>query len=241
MKRQIIWAIAMLSLLTSACQDSPEPSKTSPPMGWNSWDCFGMDVTEDQFKQTADYMAKHLVSTGWDYVVIDMGWDYDEGLNTSNFRMQNPPLCFDEFGRLIPNLRRFPSSARDSGFRELGDYVHNLGLKFGIHIQRGIPWEAVEKNTPVKGTSYRAKDIYTDSMACTWYHGMKTAKYVSMFNISDNDKRKIKVTWEELGIVGKFTVRDLWQKKDIGKFTDSFEMTINPHGCGFYKVSKSLL
>ena len=123
----------------------------TPPMGWNSWDCFGMDVTEEQVKQTADYMATNMKSFGWEYIVIDMGWEYDEGLNTSNFRMQNPPLIFDEYGRLIPNPRKFPSSVNDNDFRSLSDYVHNLGLKFGIHIQRGIPWEAAKKNTPVTG------------------------------------------------------------------------------------------
>jgi hypothetical protein len=133
-----------------------------------------MDATEQQIKETASYMAKHLKPYGWEYVVLDMGWDYADGLVTSNYKMQNPPLCFDEFGRLIPNKTKFPSSAETEGLKELADYVHSLGLKFGIHVQRGIPWEAVEKNTQVKGTTFRAQDIYTDSLACTWYHGMKT-------------------------------------------------------------------
>ena len=56
----------------------------TPPMGWNSWDCFGAAVTEELTKANADYMAEHLASHGWKYVVVDiqwyepqsLGWDY---------------------------------------------------------------------------------------------------------------------------------------------------------------------
>lgn len=144
----------------------------TPPMGWNSWDCFGMDITEEQLKATADYMAKHLKEYGWEYVVLDMGWNYGEGLNTNNFRMEKPPQVMDEYGRLIPSLKKFPSAADGHGLKPLADYVHSLGLKFGIHIMRGIPWQAVEQNIPIKGTGYNARDIATTDNACTWYHGM---------------------------------------------------------------------
>lgn len=175
MEKIIFFLLILNSILLTGCKDKYQPVLAEkPPLGWNSWDCFGMDVTEDQVKQTADYMARHMKSAGWEYVVIDMGWDYADGLVTSNYKMKNPPLCFDEYGRLIPNVNKFPSSSQNSGFKAIADYVHSHGLKFGIHIQRGIPWEAVEKNTPVKGTNFRAGDIYTDSLSCTWYHGMKT-------------------------------------------------------------------
>lgn len=151
-----------------------EQLASKPPMGWNSWDCFGMDVTDEQVRSTADYMAKYMKNAGWNYVIVDMGWFYGEGLNTSNFRMTKPPQSIDDYGRVIPSLRKFPSAINNNGFKPLSDYVHNLGLKFGIHIMRGIPWQAVEKNTPVKGTPYKAKDISTVANACTWYHGMVT-------------------------------------------------------------------
>ena len=58
----------------------------TPPMGWNSWDCFGMDITEAQVKATAEYMAHNLKAAGWEYVVVDMGWYYADGVNTTNFK-----------------------------------------------------------------------------------------------------------------------------------------------------------
>ena len=144
----------------------------TPPMGWNSWDSFGMDITDDQVKSVADYMARYMKNFGWKYIVVDMGWYYGEGLNTNNFRMKNPPQYIDEFGRLIPSPRKFPSASNGQGLRPLSDYVHSLGLKFGVHIMRGIPRQAVEKNTPVKGTKYWAKDIVSYADTATWYHGM---------------------------------------------------------------------
>ncbi len=50
----------------------------TPPMGWNSWDCFGGAVTEEEIRQNAEYMAEHLASYGWEYIVIDIEW-YNSG------------------------------------------------------------------------------------------------------------------------------------------------------------------
>ena len=173
MKRQILYFVLALMCLNISGQTSKTLAET-PPMGWNSWDCFGMDVTEDQIKATADFMAEHLKDYGWEYIVLDMGWNYGEGLNTSNFRKKNPPQCIDSYGRLIPNIEKFPSSANGNGLKTLADYIHGKGLKFGIHIMRGMPWQAVEKNTAVKGSVFRAKDITTKADACTWFHGLVT-------------------------------------------------------------------
>jgi len=170
---KLIIAAILLGLNVSA-QDISLLAKT-PPMGWNSWDCFGMDVTENQIKATADYMAENLKQYGWEYIVLDMGWNYGEGLNTNNFKdTQTPSQCIDDYGRLIPNPKKFPSSIDGKGLKVLADYVHSKGLKFGIHIMRGIPWQAVENNTPIKGSKYRAKDIFTEKNACRWFHGLKT-------------------------------------------------------------------
>jgi alpha-galactosidase len=144
----------------------------TPPMGWNSWDSFGMDITEEQIKAVAGYMVKNMKKSGWEYIVLDMGWYYGEGLNTNNFRMINPPQYIDEYGRLIPSLRKFPSASNGQGLKSLSDYIHSLGLKFGIHIMRGIPRQAVDNNTIVKGTKYRAKDFVSYSDTASWYHGM---------------------------------------------------------------------
>jgi len=171
--KKLILGLIMFFCLNISAQEVGQLAKT-PPMGWNSWDCFGMDVTESQIRTTADYMAENLKEYGWDYIVLDMGWNYGKGLNTSNFRMKKPPLCIDSYGRLIPNSKKFPSSANGAGLKTLADYVHSKGLKFGIHIMRGIPWEAVEKNTVIKGTKYRAKDIAIGKDTCSWFHGLVT-------------------------------------------------------------------
>jgi hypothetical protein len=80
----------------------------------------------------------------------------------------------DEFGRFIPAVNRFPSSAGGKGFKPLADYIHGLGLKFGIHIMRGIPVIAVNQGLPVKGTNVTAKDIYSTDNQCTWLRDMYT-------------------------------------------------------------------
>ena len=56
----------------------------------------------------------------------------------------------DEYGRLMPSPNRFPSAADGKGFKPIADYIHSKGLKFGIHIMRGIPRQAVAKNVPIK-------------------------------------------------------------------------------------------
>ncbi len=173
MKNRIFTIAVILLCINISAQDIGRLAQM-PPMGWNSWNCFGMDVTEDKIKATADYMADNLKEYGWEYIVLDMGWNYGEGLNTSNFRIPDPPQCIDSYGRLIPNTGKFPSSANGKGLKELADYVHGKGLKFGIHIMRGIPWQSVEKDTPVKGTKFRAKEIVTEKDACRWFHGLVT-------------------------------------------------------------------
>jgi hypothetical protein len=166
----LMWILMMvysMNLLSQVNQLAP-----TPPMGWNSWDCFGMDVTDEELKATADYMAEHLKEYGWEYVVLDMGWYFGEKTNTWNFKEKNPELNIDEYGRVVPALHKFPSAANEVGLKAVADYIHSLGLKFGIHIVRGIPRQAVEENTPIKGTNYRAKDIASEKGLCGWYHGM---------------------------------------------------------------------
>lgn len=137
-----------------------------PPMGWNSWDCFGASVTEEEVRQNARYMAQHLKAFGWEYVVVDIQW-YEP---TADGSVYHPfaNLAMDEFGRLIPAENRFLSSKGGKGFAPLADYVHELGLKFGIHIMRGIPRQAVHQNTPVLGTDVRARDIAHPYSICPW-------------------------------------------------------------------------
>ncbi len=139
----------------------------TPPMGWNSWDAYGPSVREEEVKAHAEYMAKHLLPFGWDTVVVDIQW-YAPKTKTHGYIPDPHNVILDEFGRLIPDPARFPSAANGAGFGPLAAYVHGLGLKFGIHIMRGIPRWAVEQNLPVKGSAVRAAEIADTVHLCTW-------------------------------------------------------------------------
>lgn len=115
-------------------------------------------------KANADFMVQHLAMYGYEYVVVDYGW----------FVLGPPTSCsgdlfMDEYGRLIPTADRYPSSKDGQGFRALTDYIHGRGLKFGIHVMRGIPKVAVVKNTPIYGTNFTAKDAADETVRCSWY------------------------------------------------------------------------
>ena len=136
------------------------------PRGWNSWDCYGAAVTEKEVRQNAEFMAKHLKKYGWEYVVVDIQW-YEPGATSHEYR-PFADLCMDEYGRLLPAPNRFPSAADGKGFAPLAEYVHSLGLKFGIHIMRGIPRQAVHKNLPVYGSDITARDAARFNSICMW-------------------------------------------------------------------------
>ena len=136
------------------------------PMGWNSWDCYGAAVDEATVRKNAEYMAKNLKAFGWEYVVVDIQWY--EPVATNNEYHPFTDMCMDEFGRLMPAPERFPSAEGQKGFKPLADYVHSLGLKFGIHIMRGIPRQAVHRNMPVLGTNKTARDVAKTASICFW-------------------------------------------------------------------------
>ena len=140
------------------------------PMGWNSWDCYGAAVTEEIVKKNADFMAKNLLKFGYEYIVVDIQWSEPNASNNEYHPFTR--LCMDEYSRLIPAENRFPSSKDGKGFKPLADYVHSLGLKFGIHIMRGIPRQAVHDNTPIKGTTKTARDIAKTASICAWNSDM---------------------------------------------------------------------
>lgn len=145
----------------------------TPPMGWNSWDCFGPTVTEAEVKANADYMAENLKQFGWNYVVVDIRW-YVANDKAHGYNETDPSYNIDSFGRFQPAVSRFPSAVGGKGFKPLADYLHSKGLKFGIHIMRGIPVIAVKQKLPVKGTKVTAADIYSDKDQCRWLHDMYT-------------------------------------------------------------------
>ena len=136
------------------------------PMGWNSWDCYGAAVTEDIVRQNAAFMAEHLKQYGWEYITVDIQWAEPTAENHEYHPFTE--LCMDEYSRLIPAVNRFPSSADGKGFAPLAEYVHSLGLKFGIHIMRGIPRQAVHQNTPILGSTQTARQIAKTDSICHW-------------------------------------------------------------------------
>ena len=143
-----------------------------PPMGWNSWICFGTSVTEEEVRANADFMAEHLKPHGWEYVVIDAGWYAPGMVSLEQYEDPHPDQLIDEFGRLKVDEAKYPSSVGGKGLKPLADYIHSKGLKLGIHIMRGIPIQAVEADTPIKGTDFTAADIADTDSQCDWYFGM---------------------------------------------------------------------
>jgi alpha-galactosidase len=141
----------------------------TPPMGWNSWDCFGPTVTESEVKANADYMAKNLLKFGWQYIIVDIRW-YVGNDKAHGYNETNPDFTIDQYGRYLPAVNRFPSAKNGKGFKLLADYIHQKGLKFGIHIMRGVPVIAVKNNTLIEGTNFTAAQIFNDKEQCTWLH-----------------------------------------------------------------------
>jgi alpha-galactosidase len=163
-------AAALLAAAVARAQSPPEPAflgwARTPPMGWNSWDAFGTTITEAQVKAQADVMAEKLLPFGWKVLTVDIQW-YEPGAAGHDYR-RDAPLVMDEWGRLLPAPNRFPSAEGGRGFGPLAAYVHAKGLQFGIHLLRGIPRLAVERNLPVKGASVRAADVANRASTCPW-------------------------------------------------------------------------
>ena len=140
-------------------------------MGWNSYDAWGTSINEDQTLQNAQYMKDHMLAHGWQYIVIDARW-YDTVSPSDdrdfNKKRAGAKLTADEYGRLLPALNRFPSSAEGAGFKPLADKIHAMGLKFGFHLMRGIPRQAVKAATPIEGSSFTAADAGDTRSHCSW-------------------------------------------------------------------------
>lgn len=154
----------------------------TPPMGWNSYNSFGANVWEPEVKANTDFMATQLKDIGWQYIVVDYCWFYPQNKksvanNPPQFRLKDgayvPWLAMDEYGRLLPDQNKFPSAKGGKGFKALADYVHAKGLKFGIHIMRGIPRQAVWDRSPIKGApGIDASMIADTTSTCKWLNSM---------------------------------------------------------------------
>lgn len=148
----------------------------TPPMGWNSYDAYGSNVDEAHFLANADYLRQYLQPYGWDTVVVDYRW-YDPASATApDAGAPGETLEMDAYGRLLPPANRFPSAAHGQGFKALADKAHAMGLKFGIHIMRGIPRNAVKANLPIEGSAFTAADAANTGDTCPWCPDMYGVK-----------------------------------------------------------------
>ena len=177
-----LWRSGVLLLLLAGMGISVAIAQESgvaatPPMGWNSWDAYGESVTESDIRASSEWIAKNLKAYGWEYVIVDSGWYVTN--HSSGTNAQNATFSLDGFGRYTPAVNTIPSAEHDAGFRPLADYVHSLGLRFGLHILRGIPKEAVAKRLPIEGSDYHAQDAADTSDMCPWNpfnYGLDTTK-----------------------------------------------------------------
>ncbi|MFC1760712.1 glycoside hydrolase family 27 protein [Planctomycetota bacterium] len=154
----------------------PKSLTERPPLGWNSYDCYGTSIKEAQFKACVDVLAEKLLPYGYNYAVIDAAWYNKSHRPGEEIEIANNKEVFqiemDEYSRQWPALERYPSAANGKGFKPLADYVHSKGMKFGIHIMRGIALQAVKENSGILGTSYRARDIVNLNSLCPWSNKM---------------------------------------------------------------------
>ena len=171
MSRLCRFALAAMACATAAlgavAVHAGGAAAPAPPMGWNSWDAYGLALNEAQFKANAETIQS-LKGYGWRYVVIDEGWymrnPFGDKLQTRDYRL-------DGHGLLVPDPARFPSAVDGRGFETLAAWAHARGLKFGVHIVRGIPKQAVEDNLPIAGSSFRAADGADKAATCCWDDG----------------------------------------------------------------------
>ncbi len=141
-----------------ATKNAGSNNLASPPLGWNSWDSYGMYPTEKAMLANLEVMAKRLKPFGYTYFTIDAGWNKIKDADNKIVG-----LSMDKYCRYIANKQTFPN-----GIKGIADKAHSLGLKFGIHIMRGIPREAYKQNLPISGTSYTARNIGDTTSTCTW-------------------------------------------------------------------------
>lgn len=179
-RRQLVHAGITLSTLSAvggisrAQTRAAEPEfwklAPTPPMGWNSYDYYGSTVTEAEFLADAEAQQRLLLPFGYEYTVIDFLW-FDP-MQATPAVARRGPLAMDRFGRLLPALNKFPSAHNGRGFKPLADRIAAMGLKFGIHIMRGIPRQAVAANTPIQGTNFTARQAANVHSVCAWNDDM---------------------------------------------------------------------
>ena len=165
--RAHIFLATLLALAAAAPARAQQTSLApTPPMGWNSWDAYGLTINEQQFRANVDVLAHQLKPFGWTYAVIDAG-SYLKAPQAAD-KVKAAEYVRDDYGRHMPAVNRFPSAANNLGLKPLADYVHSLGLQFGIHIVRGIPREAVTQNVPIAGSTFHMQEAADTTDTCPW-------------------------------------------------------------------------
>lgn len=150
--------LLLLVYLSPASLHSQTINSPKPLLGWNSWDSYGTSPTEKAMLANIDAMEKKLKPFGYTYFVIDAGWQMELDSTTKTRKR-----TMDNYARYIPSKSAFPN-----GIKAIADAAHAKGLKFGIHIMRGIPREAYKANLPILNTNYTARDIGDTTSKCTW-------------------------------------------------------------------------
>ncbi len=226
MRKQILIFAVVVCFLCSGVV--AQQLATTPPMGWNSWDGYGTTITEDQFKANADWFATHLKASGWQYVVVDMEWFVTNPKAEGNSKTSL--FSLDKNGRYTPAPNRFPSSGNDAGFKPLADYAHSLGLKFGIHILRGVPKTAVEKNLPIAASSFHAADAADTADTCPWNpdnYGASSANQPAAQAYYDSIA-KLYASWEVDLIKVDCIASHPYKGDDIRMLSDALKKTGRP-------------
>jgi alpha-galactosidase len=153
----------------------------TPPLGWNSFQSYNCNIYEEVALNEIDAFIEKFAPHGYEYFVIDNGWfTSPNSIKFENYLVPTEKKCtpdkvsVDEYGIVQPSELFFPN-----GLKPLIDKLHANGLKFGVHLMRGIPRVAVEKDLPIKDTKYTAKDIvstFEDCKWCTFMHGVDMTK-----------------------------------------------------------------
>ena len=170
--KNILSIVSLFIVILSACSSITNTQSTvqqlaiTPPMGWNSFDSYGVYLHEKAAMENLEAFAEKLKPHGYEYFVIDAGWFGEFKLQEGTMfpaEKHAAKMKFNEFGLLQPSHTYFPN-----GLIPIIDRCHELGIKFGLHLMRGIPRTAVKANTPIKGSKSFAQDIADTTSICVW-------------------------------------------------------------------------
>jgi len=169
-------SLLLVCAVTAGCTKTLAPA---PPMGWNSFNSYGVYLHEKAAFANLEAMAEKLKPAGYEYFVIDNGWFGEYALQPGTMYAAEKhahDVNINEYGLFQPSKCYFPN-----GLKPIIDRCHELGLKFGVHLMRGVPRKAVELNLPIKGTTARASDIADkdpdrNCKWCTYCYGVDMSK-----------------------------------------------------------------